>query len=158
MNDAPEEIGTLSDPQAVRVLALVLDRVGRLPDPAHLRELDAQLRKAEMDGGPADHAAPSGPPPSAGEIARATLTHMVAETPELSEVVRRAGTLATDTTRFDPATLAIGGLVLVALQTEVDLRRDAKGEWRLRIHKKALRDSTLGRLLAKLVSHVLPPS
>jgi hypothetical protein len=29
---------------------------------------------------------------------------------------------------------------------------------RLRIHKKALRDSTLGRLLAKLVSHVLPPS
>jgi hypothetical protein len=158
MNDAAKEIGDLSDPQAVRVLALVVDRVCRLPDPAHLRELDAQLRKAVMDGGPADHTDPSGPPPTAGEIARAALAHLVAETPELSEVVRRAGSLATDTTRFDRATLAIGGLVLVALQTEVDLRRDAKGEWRLRIHKKAIRDSRLGRLLAKLVSHVLPPS
>jgi hypothetical protein len=155
MNDAITEIGNLSDPQAVRALALVVDRVCRLPDPAHLRELDAQLRKASMDGNPADE---FGPPPSTGEVARATLAHLVAETPELSEVVRRAGALAPDTGRFDAATLAIGGLVLIALQTEVEMRRDAKGEWRLWIHKKALRDSTLGRLLAQLVSQILPPT
>jgi hypothetical protein len=41
--------------------------------------------------------------------------------------------------------LTIDGLVLIALQAEVDLRRDAKGKWRPRIHKKAVRDSAPAR-------------
>jgi hypothetical protein len=60
--------------------------------------------------------------------------------------------MAEDTTRFEPATLAVGGLVVLALQTEVTLSRDTAGRWRFRLHKKPMSDSTLGRLLSKLLS------
>ncbi len=59
--------------------------------------------------------------------------------------------LAEDTTRFEPATLALGGLVLLALQTEIKIDRNTTGQWQFRLHKKAMRDSTLGRLLGKLL-------
>jgi len=58
--------------------------------------------------------------------------------------------LAEDTTRFEPATLALGGLVLIALQTEIKVDRNTAGQWQFRLHKKAMRDSTLGQLLGKL--------
>jgi len=50
--------------------------------------------------------------------------------------------------RENRAPLAISGRVLLALQTEIKVDRNAAGEWQFRLHKKALRDSTLGRLLA----------
>jgi hypothetical protein len=46
------------------------------------------------------------------------------------------------------ATLAVSGLALLALQTEIKIDRNTAGEWQFRLHKKALRDSTLGQLLA----------
>lgn len=63
-------------------------------------------------------------------------------------MIDRAIRLAEDTTRFEPATLALGGLVLLALPTEIKVERKTAGEWQFRLHKKALRDSTLGRLLS----------
>jgi len=64
-------------------------------------------------------------------------------------VIDRAVRLADDTIRFEPATLAVGVLVLLALQTEVKVDRNAAGEWQFRLHKKAMRDSTLGRSSGK---------
>jgi hypothetical protein len=43
-------------------------------------------------------------------------------------------------------------LVLLALQTEVELTRTTGGRWRLCVHKQAMSDSTLGQLLAKLIA------
>jgi hypothetical protein len=63
-------------------------------------------------------------------------------------VIQRAVRLAEDTTRFKPATLAVSGLVLLALHTEIKIDRNAVGEWQFRLHKKALRDSTRRQLLA----------
>jgi hypothetical protein len=60
--------------------------------------------------------------------------------------------LAVDTTRFEPATLAFGGLVLIALQTEIKIDRNSTGQWQFRLHKKAMRDSTLGQLLGQLLA------
>ena len=54
--------------------------------------------------------------------------------------------------RFDPLTLAVGGLVILALQTEVTLERDKAGRWRFRMRKQPMKDSTLGSLLGKLVA------
>ena len=34
-----------------------------------------------------------------------------------------------DATRFEPATLTVGALIVVALQTEVKLSRTAEGRW-----------------------------
>ena len=67
-------------------------------------------------------------------------------------MIDRAVRLADDTTRFEPATLAVGGLVLLVLHTEVKIERNTAGEWQFRLHKKALRDSTLGRLLGQLLA------
>lgn len=165
------EIDVLTDPQAIRALALLADHNGVQLDPAQLRELDQRLREAtddpeltsyttpgsvpvasaSPDGASSDAASPDGAV-SDGELARATLAHL-ASTPEHAENVRRAVSIAaTDTSRFlDPATLAIGGLVLVALQTEIELTRTSTGRWRLRIHKTAISDSTLGKVLSALV-------
>jgi len=43
-------IGALTDQQAITVLALVLDRDRRLPDPIALRELDTQVAAAVHTG------------------------------------------------------------------------------------------------------------
>ncbi len=49
-------------------------------------------------------------------------------------------------------TLALGGLVLIALQTEITIDRNTAGQWQFRLHKKAMRDSALGQLLGKLLA------
>jgi len=54
---------------------------------------------------------------------------VAATRPELTLVIDHAVRLADDTTRFEPATLAVGGLVLLALQTEVRVERNTAGEW-----------------------------
>jgi hypothetical protein len=48
--------------------------------------------------------------------------------------------------------------VVLALQTEVDLTRTETGRWRLRIHKKAMRDAALVQLITKLIDFYRPPS
>jgi hypothetical protein len=53
--------------------------------------------------------------------------------------------------RFDPLTLLAGGLVLAVLQTEVGWTRSDTGRWRLRVHKRALRDSTIATLIRGLL-------
>jgi hypothetical protein len=53
----------------------------------------------------------------------------------------------TGPTRFDPLSLLAGGLVLAVLQTEVDWTRSDTGRWRLRVHKRAMRDSTIATLI-----------
>jgi len=55
-------------------------------------------------------------------------------------------------TRVDPLTLGVGALVVLALQTDVQLERTPAGTWRFKIHKKAMSDTSLGRLLSKLIS------
>jgi len=145
-------IDALTDLQAIRVLALVVDHQVPLPDPTRLRELDTALAHAVDDPDLRPYLRPGSPPPSHGDLARATLTHLSATRPELAPVIDRAVYLADDTTRFEPATLAVGGLVLLALQTEIKVERNTAGKWQFRLHKKAMRDSTLGRLLGQFLA------
>lgn len=154
---SPASLDALTDPQVVRVLALVVDHHSPLPDPARLRELDATLADAAKDPDLQPYQRPGTPPPSDGDLARATLAHLAATRPELTPVIDRGVRLAEDTTRFEPATLAVGGLVLLALQTEVKIERNAAGRWQFRLHKKAMRDSTLGRLLGQLLAPYTNP-
>ena len=52
--------------------------------------------------------------------------------------------------------LFVGALVVLALQTEVKLTRDSQGKWSFTVHKRALRDSTLGQVITKLISTYFP--
>ncbi|MGH3752316.1 MAG: hypothetical protein ACRDRP_06390 [Pseudonocardiaceae bacterium] len=127
-------IDALTDHQAIRVLALVVDHQAPLPDPTRLRELEAALTQAaDNDPDLRFYLRPDIAPPTEGDLTRATLTHLAA-------------------TRFEPATLALGGLILIALQTEIKVDRNTTGQWQFRLHKKAMRDSTLGQLLGKLLA------
>ena len=145
-------INALNDHQAIRVLALVVNHQAPLPDLIQLRELEAALSHAADNPDLQPHRRPDTPPPTEGDLARTTLTYLAATHSELLPVIDHAVRLAEDTTRFEPATLALGGLVLIALQTEIKIDRNTGGQWQFRFHKKAMRDSTLGQLVGKLLA------
>lgn len=143
-------IAGLSDEDALRVLTLFLDHNGDLPGPALHRELENRLRQAAADT-TGDDAAPV----SAAGLARATLGYL-ATTPEHVSTIAKAAAIPADNSRFDPATLGVGALILVALQTEVEFTRSEDGRWRLHIHKQSMQDSTIATLISKLLSFYRP--
>lgn len=151
-----EQIDRLPDRQAIAVLSLVLEKQKLLPDATRLREFDKQVSVAAAELEPEFRdSIPAAPGQvSDGELARSTLKYLLAETPELSAVVDRAVSLSAtdDGTRFEPATLAVGALVIIALQTDVKVERNTAGKWRFAVHKKAMSDSALGGLLSKLIA------
>jgi hypothetical protein len=156
-------IAALTDDYAVQVLALVLDHAHQLPDPARLRQLDTAVSHAATDPDLQPYHQPATPPPTPGDLARATLSYLAITRPDLAPVIAQATRIAGDTaetgtTRIDPATLAVGALVVTALQTEIQLERTTTGKWRFRLHKKATRDSALGQLLGKLIALCTGPT
>lgn len=157
MTTTTTRIAELSDAQAIRTLALVLDHDKPLPDPTWLRDLDTRAREAATEPEPDLAELTTLEPVPPGELARATLTYLTDTRPDLAPVIDRAIALPIDNTKFDPATLAIGALVLLALRTEIDLTRSDKGRWRFRLHTKPLSDSALGQLLSQLLTNLLPP-
>jgi hypothetical protein len=146
------DLAGLPDPHAIQLLTLVADHTTALPDPTQLHQLDTHLREAatlDDQPGPAE-------PVTAGDLARATLQYL-ATSPQHQQVVARAATIPAETTRLEPATLTVGALVLLALQTEIKLSRDQHGHWKLDIHKQAMRDSTLANLISKLLTFSRQP-
>jgi hypothetical protein len=154
-------IDTLTDQQAITVLALVLDRDRRLPDPAALREIDAQVAAAARTGIDGDETSEWAVPEAAdgeatpGALARATLAYLSTEQPDAGPVIDRAIAMTMQgvgtPSRLDPVTIGVGALVVLALQTDLQLERK-DGKWRFKIRKKAMSDSTLGTLLGKLIA------
>jgi hypothetical protein len=92
-----------------------------------------------------------------GDLARETLTYLLAERLDLAEVIDRAVAMTRADplevrSRFEPVTVGVGALVVLALQTDLQIERGTNGRWRFKLHKKAMSDSTLGKFLAKLVA------
>jgi hypothetical protein len=146
-------IAALGDQEAVRVLAGTADYQDRLPDPAQLRALEAGLREAATsDAGLAGYAEPDATA-DAGDLARAVLLHLAATRPGLVPAITRAISDPGYAER-DPVTLTVGALVVVALQTEVKLTRNAQGRWTFTVHKHPARDSTLGQVISKLLAYL----
>jgi len=150
-----DTIDALTGEQAIRVLADTADHQARLPDPAQLRALDSGLHEAiTTDPALASYAQP-GTTGDPGDLARATLHHLAATRPDLTPVITRAIDLPDPGVR-EPVTLTVGALVVLALQTELKLTRNAHGRWTLTLHKHPMRDSTLGQVISKLLTTYLP--
>ena len=47
--------------------------------------------------------------------------------------------------------MAVGALVLFALRSEVELRRDPDRGWSFHFHHRPMKDSALGTIFAKLL-------
>ena len=155
MTEINETIQALSSDQAARALALTVDHAAPLPDPGQLRSLDSGLRTAlAEDNELAEYAGPADRAADPGDLAKATLLYLASTRAALVPVISRAVEMANDSTR-EP-TLFVGALVVLALQTEVKLARDSGGKWTLTLHKRPLRDSTLGQIITKLISAYFP--
>jgi hypothetical protein len=154
LNQAPlsSMIADLSDPQAIQALALVAEHRGLDSDAAAWADLqEAHLSEAVSDPALAAYRLPTATHPTDGEVARQTLSYL-AEQGE-APAVEQAIDLATGPAeRFELATLAVGGLIVAALQTEIELERSPEGQWRFRLHKQPMREATLGRLLTALIA------
>jgi hypothetical protein len=146
-------IAALTGEEAIRVLAETADYQNRLPDPAELRALETGLREATADDtGFAGYAQP-GTTADAGDLSRATLLHLAATHPDLVPVITRAIEDPGSAVR-EPVSLTVGALVVLALQTEVKLARNAQGRWTFTMHKHPMRDSTLGQVISKLLAYL----
>jgi hypothetical protein len=145
-------IADLEEARAVELLALVLQQDGRVLDPLGWRQREAGLREAASD--PALSALKVDISPSDGDLARTALIYLAESQPRLTPVLVHGLNLPAEqmTERFDPITLSVGALILLALQTEVTLEHDEGGRWHFRLHKQPMKESTLGTLLGKLIA------
>ncbi|GIH91773.1 hypothetical protein Psi01_24030 [Planobispora siamensis] len=145
----------LSDGEAVAALWLVLEQQGAPLDAAQLRADEARVAEAAGKG---DIRAEAGADEKAtpGEAARAALLYLAESDPDT--VSRAAEIAATDRgERFDPALIGIGALVMIAIRTEFKLEHDSEKGWSFKLHHRPMRDSTLGRLISKLIGLYPPP-
>ena len=148
-----DAIATLPDGQAIATLQLVLERQGYAADAAELRASQAHL--VEALGQPDAHdLAEADPSATEGALARTALAHLAAD-PGARELVERAITItASDPDRsqerFEPITLAVGALVLLAFRTDLSLQHDPGKGWTFKLRTKPLSDSAVGKILSQL--------
>jgi hypothetical protein len=79
-------------------------------------------------------------------LARAALAYLLATDPAAARLLPRAMQIATEPDTgpalFDPLALLASRLIFAVLQTEVDWTSTDSSRWKLRIRKRAMRDST----------------
>ncbi|MDH6697499.1 hypothetical protein ABZ682_20165 [Streptomyces griseoviridis] len=141
------EIRALSDVEAVRALTVLVEDRGLLSSATeiavHEKELRDALKAAGVEPGAGE---------GEGDVARAALEYLALSgdgvVGEAVEYVR------SPMERFDPVSVSVGALAVTLLQTEVVVKRDAQGRWSVTVHKRALKDAALARVLTALLSQL----
>ncbi|MFE4868258.1 hypothetical protein [Streptomyces sp. NPDC056682] len=154
-DELEQGIQGLSDEAAVRALMAVAEERGVLTEaselPSGAAELAAGVDAADLEAYLPDRAQLA---VSDGELARAVLEY-AARSDDLAGTVGEAVAYArSPMDRFDLVGFPVTALVIAILQTEVIVKRDRHGKWSLTIHKRALRDSALGKVLTGLLSRI----
>ncbi|WP_327320086.1 hypothetical protein [Streptomyces sp. NBC_01235] len=152
-DDLTKAIGELSDTEAVQALTVLLEDRGLLSPARDMPATDEELRGAVDAAAAAEYLPPGQPPLSEGDLARVALEYVAALEDWRGVVGEAVEYVSSSIDRFDPVVVPVGVLVVTLLQTEVVVKRDPRGRWSLTVHKRALRDAALGRLLAALLSH-----
>ncbi len=147
--DLAGDIASLSDEDAVAALAFILDlEDGTTEDMRELEAVQGHLPEAFEQtpdigefGAPDQNASP-------GDLARATLAYLAEHEPGglVGEAVRRRRPVG----KRDPLSLAVGGLIVLALKSEVQLKRTSTGKWTFSYHLKPTKDSSLVAVFTKL--------
>jgi hypothetical protein len=150
-----ERIARLDDQQAPLVLQLLVEH-DRLYVPAD--DWDSarnHLKEAIAGSDLGAYVPPPGTAYSNGDLARTALLYYAEAHPDANSTINEAITyIKGPAERFDIATLALGALVLAALQTEIKLERDTQGKWTFRLQKKAVSDSTLGKVITTFIGYL----
>ncbi|MGH8060103.1 MAG: hypothetical protein ACREOH_23180 [Candidatus Entotheonellia bacterium] len=158
MEALSEHIDKLSDQAAVAMLELVLRRAGLAPDPFAKDNPDDQLREAlgQPDLPSFGPALPR--PPTDGDRARATLRYLAegnaSFNTSIAHVVSHGQPLDDAVTR-DAGAYTLGALVLLALHTDLEVRKQPGKGWYFHFKIKPLPASTIGNLFKILYSKYL---
>jgi hypothetical protein len=152
------QISSLSDNQAILALKIVIDH-DRLPVPADDWDgAESYITEAIIASGLDTYAPSVDTRCSDGDLACITLQYRAESSEEAAEVISNAiEYVKRPGERFDPVTLALGGLVLAILQTDLKLKRDSKGHWTFELHKKPMKDSTLAKVITAFISRFTNP-
>jgi hypothetical protein len=170
MTDLVKRIGQLSNEDAVGALDLFLqhqdpdaydlglkaeeeERRFRqvLADPGARREFEAQ---ASIEPSPADWDDLA----RGGDLARSALAYLANQSETVHDDVAHAIDRPAPVGMRDPVTLAIIGLVVLALRPKIDIERDPQKGWRLRFATEPLKDAAMAKVLGKLLSAIFPSS
>ncbi|MFJ9446923.1 hypothetical protein ACIRRH_34440 [Kitasatospora sp. NPDC101235] len=153
--DLQWQIRLLSEEEAVRALAAVVEDRGLLAAAGELPSRGEELREAVSTEDLAVYGRPEEPPTSDGELARLVLAYAADRDEALAGTVGEAVEYAREPAeRFDGVMLGVAVLALTLLQTDVLVKRESSGRWSFTIRKRALRDSTLGKVLTALLSQI----
>ena len=154
LDSIQERIAHLDNQQAPLVLQLLVEH-DRLHVPADDWDSARHHLKEAITVSDLDTYMPSQDTTySNGDLARAALLYYTESHPGAINTIDEAVTYATGPAeRFDMATLALGALVLATLQTEIKLERNTQGKWSFRLQKKAVSDSTLGKVITTFIGH-----
>lgn len=152
------QISSLNDNQAILTLKIVIDH-DHLPVPADdWDSAESHITEAITTSGLDIYAPSADIPCSDGDLARITLRYRAESSKEAAEVIDQSIEYAKRPgERFDPVTLALSGLVLAILQTDLKLKRDSKGNWTFELHKKPMKDSTLAKVITAFISRFTNP-
>jgi hypothetical protein len=130
-NDLTERIGVLPDEDAIAALAFVLDvEDASNQDLAQLRAVEGKLPEAFAATPDLGEITAPVLTPTAGDLARTALVYL-AEQESTRELVGRALDRPAREGQREPVSFAVGGLVLLALRTDVELKRTLGKLWGL---------------------------
>jgi hypothetical protein len=149
-DDLTRRIGALPDEDAIVALVFVLDvEDASNQDVAQLRTAEEMLPEAFATTPDLAEITAPVQGTTAGDLARTALIYLAGQEPT-SELVSNAVERPCREGQRDPLSFAIGGLVLLALKTDVELKRTTSGKWSFHFRLKPTKDSALAGILAKL--------
>jgi hypothetical protein len=149
METLSAHIEHLDDQAAMAALELIPRRAGLAPDPFATDQPEDQLREALRQLDLLSFGSPQTPPPSDGDIARATLLYLAEQDATLrtsiAHVVSRSPGASEVATR-DAGAFALGALVLLAMRTDLELRKQPGKGWYFHFKLTPLPTSALGKV------------
>jgi hypothetical protein len=162
--DVQQQLADIPDEHVAAVLQELLKA---LRDRSSADEMSQRLTEADLtsvevidddtettrEAGPAELDAGGDAIASEVALARTALNYLVTTDPKAAEKLPRAIRLVGEPadTREPVTMLLVGGLVIAVLQTEVKWDRAENGRWKLRVHKRAMRDSTIATLVRSVL-------
>lgn len=152
LNTIDGRIDALDDERATLVLRIVVGYI-RLSVPTEdWTSAKDHLIEAVVSSGLDAYRPTAGASCSDGDLARAALHYLAESGEDNVDVIDRSITYASRPgERFGLETLALGALVLAVLQTDLKLKRDTRGRWTFELHKKAMSDSALARVITTFI-------
>jgi len=148
--DLAGKIDVLSDADAIAALAFVLDvEDASNEDMAQLAAEQDKLPEALNSTPGLGEVASPDEQVSEGDLARSVLSYLAGQE-ATSDLVVKAVNRPRPAGKRDPLSFAIGGLVLLALKSDVELKRSPAGKWSFHFRLKPTKDTALAGILTKM--------